>query len=708
MKEELDIRDYVKVLRKKRWAAISVFLAVFLFTGLVTFTSKPVYRASALVYIDPGVVTQYTFQQQTYPMDNPSYMQTQMGIIRSESIARNVVARTGLGELARQRDGRGLSFASVLGFFLTAAPKQPAGGKEEAAVKTFLKKLGVETLKNSNLVRVSYEDEDPVLAARIVNETVDTFVKRNLEMKVAPAREAMVWLNDKLDEIRSRMSRSTSELQDFKRDMGLIVTGEKQANISLQALSDLNAKVITAVAKRSEAEVKYQQVRSLSRTEDGLMSMPAVINNGLIQDLKSKESELNNEIAELSKKLGDRHPKMIRVNNEMDALKRKIKTEVELIKESIKNDYEAALKEEQAMKAALAEQKAEAMNYERRSTEYDLMRQDVEGSMEIYDTVLKKFQESNLMGNINMSSVQLLDKAVPPERPVKPRKALNLVLGLLIGSLGGVGFAFLFESLDNTYKTPEDLEEHLGLPILGYVPRMKELKKEGGAKTARMAVADPKSAYAEAFRNIRSNMLLSTVDAGPKVIQICSPLHSEGKSMVSLSVAVILAAAGERVLIMDCDLRKPILHKALNVPHANGLSSFLTGQAELDAIIAPTPFRNLSFISAGPISPNPGELVGSARMAELVKTLRGMFDRVIIDCPPYLGIADASILTPITDGFLLVVRGGSTTKEAAMKTARAINMINARVIGVVLNDVSGRSESQYQYYYKYNYGHYDN
>lgn len=705
-RKELEISEYVKVVKKRRWTVASVFLAVFLSVAVYTFTARPIYEATSVVYIDPGVVTQYTFQQAQSPIDNPSYIQTQIGILRSESIARTVVAKAGLAGAAQEKAGVELLLANVLDSLGPGFRPDQEDDNVGDAVRVFHKKLGTEALKNSNLVKVSYKDEDPALAAKVVNETVSAYIERNLEMKVAPAREAMAWLNTKLGDIKSRMTVSASQLQDFKREKGLIVTGDKQMNISLQALSDLTSKSLAATARKSEAEVRYQQVQKLAKTQDGLMSLPAVINNKLIQDLKAQESLLNKEAAANSKKYGDKHPKMISLSNERDVLKQQIKNEADLIVASLKNEYETSRREEQAVRAALSQQKGEAMSYERRSTEYDLMKQDVQGSTDIYDAVLKKFQESDLMGKMNMTSVQLLDKATPPNRPVRPRKALNLILGVIIGSLGGIGFAFLFEYIDSTYKSPEDVEEHLALPFLGMVPRINELKKTVGTATAKPFAVNPKSTVAEAFRNIRSNILLSTGDTNPKVIQVCSPIHSEGKSLVSLNTSCIMAAAGEKVLLIDGDMRKPSLHKALGLPHSNGLSSILAMQASLESVITPTGINNLSFISSGPISPNPGELIGSNRMAEIIKSLRGTYDRVIIDCPPYLGIADASILTPLTDGILLVVRSEITSKEAAMKATKGMSMINAKILGVVLNDLSSKSESQY--YYNYNYGHYNN
>jgi polysaccharide biosynthesis transport protein len=378
----------------------------------------------------------------------------------------------------------------------------------------------------------------------------------------------------------------------------------------------------------------------------------------------------------------------------MDALQEQIKSEVNFIVLSFKNSYDVALKDEQNIKAAFAQQKAAAMNYDKRASEYDIMKQDVEGSRSIYDVVLKKFQESTLTGSMNMSNVQLLDQAVPLEKPFRPDKPMNLMLGLIIGLMCGVAASFAVEFLDSTFKTPDDVEEYLRLPMLGVIPRIKNIEN---------FMADPKAPGAESFRNVRSNLLLSTGDKAPKVVQICSASHSEGKTTFALNMASIMAAAGERILLIDADLRKPRLHKMLKAANRQGLSNHLCGQTGLDDIIKQSQIEGVDVITSGPIPPNPSELLGSRSMRDSLVLLSRLYDRVIIDCPPLAGLADAPLVSSMSDGIILVIRGSKTPRDLVVKSKKNLEAINARVLGVVLNDVRGRSD---QYYYQYNYGYY--
>ncbi|MGC2424886.1 MAG: polysaccharide biosynthesis tyrosine autokinase [Nitrospirota bacterium] len=698
--EELDIKAYLKVLKKRRWTVISVFLSVLLTVTAATFMMTPMYKASAQVYIDQGNTSQYTpLQQAQDPIDASSYLQTQLGILKSVTVARKVAKYLRLDQNKGQYISEG-PLQSLLRFFGVAHENLKAD--DDQAARNIQGKLQVAVVKDSNLVTVSYEDSDPVLAARVVNATVRAFVEQNLEMKVAPAKEAMSWLNDRLGEIKERMNQSSNQLQDFKQQKNLISTGNNQSNLSLQSLSELNTQVLDAVAKRYDAEIKYQQVQHLAKKPGGMMTLPAVMNDSVVQGLRVQQSALNTEIAEKSKKYRDNHPEMVKLRNEMGSLQKQLDNEVNLVVAGLKNNYDEALRSEQTLKKALVEQKAEAMSYERRTNQYNIMNEDVDASRQVYDMILKKFQESDVMGSISMSSVQVLDPADPPKAPSSPRKTLNMLMGVVLGLFSGIGFAFLVEYLDNTYKSLEELEEHLKLPLLGAVPTNKLLKDLKNGRKALTGLQPTKSPYSESFRSIRGNILLTTGDMVPKVIQICSSVHSEGKTTSCIALAAAMASAGEKVLVIDSDMRKPRLHRYLNLPNTSGLSTLLAHQTDLESIIRKSDL-GFHIITSGPLSPNPSELLGSRLMRELIAGIREEYDRVIIDCPPAIGIVDSSFLGQFTDGIILVIRSGKTPKDLVVKTKKNFGATKARIIGVILNDVSVRSEVYSYYNYNYYY-----
>ncbi|MHB8174432.1 MAG: GumC family protein [Nitrospirota bacterium] len=694
MREDLGFRDYLIILSKRRVSVAAIFVLFVLAVAAVTFTMIPVYKATAQVYIEPPNL-QFNIQKQEIEnqVDTGAYLQTQVDIIKSETIARKVIEDLHLDRPQQEKKS----------FFLLDLLKKKDTGKApsmESSIKVFEKHLNVEAVKDSNLVKVSYEAENPDIAALVANETVQAFIDQNIDMRTAPAKSYMAWLNGELNKIKDRMNESSDSLENFKRSESL-VGGDRSSNVTLTALNDLNAKVLSAEAKRYQAEIKYQQVMKLSSVPGGLMSLPDVLNNKLVQDLQAQETMISKDLAEKSKKYGEKHPVIIRLDNEMKQIKKQINGEVKLIAEGIKNDYDEARREEQSLRGAFNRQKAEAMNYDRSSAEYELKKEDVEGAKAIYEQVLKKAQETNVMGTINVSNVQFIDKATPPKTPAKPKKVLNMLLGIVLGLFTGVGFALVSEHMDNTYTSPEELEDNLGVPMLGIVPKSSQQDDKKPENIT--AVTDPISPMAESFRTIRSNILLSRQNHTPRVIQICSALHGEGKSTISVNLASIMAAAGERILLIDGDMRRPRLHKTFEVPNTRGLSSVITKKAELADVMRKTRVPNLTFISSGPLYSNPGEMLGSTSMFNLMAGLREQFDRVLIDCPPYLGIADASLLTPLSDGVVVVVRSGKTIKDAVLKIKKNMDTIKAEILGVVLNDMAVRSVD---YYYHYNYSDY--
>ncbi len=690
LREDAGIQDYIKITSKRRWVIVAVFLAVFSSVTIYTLTATPIYKSTARVYVDPGTQNNEVNLQQAQAVDISSYIQTQLGILRSDSIARAVVQKMGMGKT--QAVGSG----GLMGFFLRRQTVISPEQRLEAAVNGIKSNLSVEEERNSNIIRVSYTDTDPARAAEVANAVVQAFIERNLEMKVEPARAAIAWLNSRLGVIKNQMTQSTNQLENFKSSNGLIQTNGNDSNISVQALSDLNQKLLADQAARAKAEVKYQMVQKLAKTRDGLMTLPDVINDKVIQDLNGQKSALDKKIADASRKYGPRHPEMIRLRTEMATLNKQIKQEENFIVLSIKNSYIEALKDEENLKAAFEQQKANAMNYEKSASEYDIMKQDVEGSRSIYDAVLKKFQESSLAGSMNMSNVQLLDSAVQPEAPFRPDKKRNILLGLFIGLMCGIGASFLMEMLDNTFKAPEDVEEYLHLPMLGIIPRIKKIES---------LTSESRASGMEAFRNIRGNLLLSTGDKAPKVVQIVSAGHSEGKTTFALNVTRIMAAADEKIILIDADLRKPMLHKLLKTVNKQGLSSLLSGQTGLNDVIIKSGIEGVDVITSGPIPPNPSELLGSKTMRESILELSRRYDRVVIDCPPLAGLADAPLVSPMADGMILIIRAGKTSRDLVIKSRKNLEAINARILGVVLNDIRGRSD---QYYYQYNYGYYFN
>ncbi len=695
IKEDIGTLEYFSRLRNRWRPMAAIFIVICLVVAVITFSMKPVYKAVAEIYIDPGAGSQFGTQPAMNPLENKVYIKTQLSILKSDAIARKAVTSLHLDQAAADKPGL-LMWPFSLLFSLARATDSPV--VQQDAVESFKHNLKADAINNSNVIEVTYTAGDPVLAASAVNTAVQALVEQNLDMKVAPAREAMQWLNGSLEKIKANMTDTATRLQDFKQDKGLLVTGENDTNISLKNLSDLTSKALAAEVRRNEAEVKYQRVLALSKEEDGLMSLPEVIDNKLIQDLKNQEAVSAKQSAELTKRYGEKHPQIIRLKNEKDTMDRQIQAEVSHIVASIKNDYHDSLRVEQSLKASLGRQKAAAMNYERRSSEYELKKQDVDGAKGVYDTVLKRLQESSMM-NLNISTINFFQKAEPPLKPYKPKIKMNLLMGLALAVFSSLCAGMVLEYLDRTCKTPEDIQDNLGLAVLGVVPRSLELV--GRQLKGVPLLPKPASVAAEAFRDIKGNMLLRA-DMDPRLIQVCSAMHSEGKSTVALNFANSLAAVGERVLLVDADVRRPSLHRLLGQANTKGLTSLLTEKAGIEEVVIKTRFPNLYFIPSGPAVTEMGMLLRSPAMYSSMESWRANFDRVVIDSPPYVGPVDAHLISSMVDGVVLVVLSGKTDMDLLSRTLRNLESLKINILGCVLNDALNKS-----YYYNnryYNYG----
>jgi capsular exopolysaccharide synthesis family protein len=697
-KEEMGMLDYLRRLRSRGGLMASVFIAVLATVAAATFMMKPVYKATAEVYIDPDAGSQFGHAQVQRMQDNSLYVQTQLSIFQSEAIARKVVGELGLDKV-RGAENKSKPFLSGMNWpWFPATAVETDEEKIERAVKKFKRKLSADYIPSSNVITVSYEAGNPEFAANVVNKTVDSVIQQNLDLKMAPAKDSMAWLEGRLGSLKDSMNQSAGRLQSYKAEKGLIVTGDRQANISLQGLADLNSKVLAASANRYAAEVRYHQVQKLAKDPAMLLSYPDMIENKTIQSLKVEQNTLAKEVADGSKKYGDRHPQMVRLHNEMDAVNRQMEREAALVVAAVKTGYEGALRTEQALKDALDTQKAEAMSYERRSAEYTQKEQDVEGARQTYDEILRKFQESNILGSIGVSSVQFLHRAAPPLKPDKPQKVMYLALGTLFALMCSISFGVTAEYLDDTCRSADDIEDGLGLSVLGVVPRNTLLTGARG-KDGPLALPQPSSLFAESFRNIKGNILLRT-DDNPRVIQVGSAVSAEGKSVVALNLACSLALAGDRVIVIDADMRQPSLHRYLKLPKGPGLTGLLGGRSGLAEAVIKTDIPNLEFIPAGQPTAGSGEMIKSEAMRELLGKLRSSYDRVIIDCPPFLGPVDSYLLTPLVDGVVLVVLSGKTGREMLVRMMKDLRAINARMLGCVLNDAVNRTEQYYSYSYE--------
>jgi exopolysaccharide transport family protein len=708
------LTDYVRVLYKRRWTALGALFAVILTATVYSFTATPVYEARAKLLIDvenPNVVDfKEVIEQDRARAD---YYQTQFNLLQSRSLARRTLESLKLWDALAPPAGAGKDSASdtVARWVSTALGRTPAARREpdettrqSAAMDTLIRNLVVAPLRNSRIVDLSYRSPDPDQAAALVNAHAHAYIEQNLEFKFLSSKEATDWLAQRLGEQRHAVEASESALQQYREKNDAVPLGT-QENIVVQKLSDLSAAVTRAKTERIEREALHNQLVSIQHDRVALDTFPAVLSNTFIQAQKAELANLQRQEAALSDRLGDRHPDIIKMKTSIQAAESKLQGEIEKVVQSIRNQYLSALAQEQSLTSALDSQKREALSMNRKAIEYSVLQREVESSRQIYDSLLQRAKETGISGELRTSNVRIVDLAETPTKPVSPRRGLNILLGLLGGIMFGGCLAFFLEYVDNRIKSPDELKQHLGLPALGLIPAIAAKVLQNGQSPLMNRGVPP--SFAEAMRTLRTNVLFSSAVDGGKSLVVTSTGPGEGKTLVASNLAIAFAQAGQRVLIIDADMRRPRVHEVLSLPQEPGLSNVLVGSVKASEAIKATGITGLWILASGRTPPNPPELLGSQRFRDLLDSLRDHFDWVIVDTPPVMAVSDAALIAHFATGVVYVVGAEMTSRFAAQSGLEQLQSARAHVVGAVLNRVDlERDAYYYSHYYRREYGHY--
>ncbi|MCL5023987.1 MAG: polysaccharide biosynthesis tyrosine autokinase [Nitrospirae bacterium] len=708
--EEIHLRDYWKVIRKRGNSVVMFFAVVVAVATVGTLTATPVYRASTRVLIDRENQYIQNLNQGYVDFYSEDYYHTQYELIKSTAVAYRVVKNLNLEEnpgfnpSAKRpgREGRGL-FGVLSGIFKTGkTPAQPPAEDQALALARKIQGgLRVEPVKNSRIVNISYEYRDPRMAAAIANGVATAYVEQVLEIKMGTAKQAVEWMSKKIDEQKKALEESQRALQEYMKDKDVVELENMKEALTPQKVQNLGAQLVMAEAKRKETEASYSQAKGFTNNLTGALTVPAIAGDPVMQSLRTEEIKIEKDIMEMSKKYGDKHPLMIRLREDLRALREKMASEAKRIITSMKNDYELAKAREAGLRNSLAQGKGEAMALSEKSIQYGVLKREVESNQQMYDALLKRIKETSLIEEVKSFNIYIVDKAEVPKGPVRPRKFLNVLMSVIVGLFGGVGVAFFLEYIDNTFKKPEDVEEKLSLPVLGVIPFIKQSDIQDG-RFELVSHADQKSSISEAYRALRTSLLLSAVEP-IKSFAVTSCIEDEGKTTTAINLATTLAQMEKMVLLVDADLRKPKVHSVLGLDNSVGLSNFLARQV-VQGIIKDSAVPNLSVITSGPLPPNPSELLGSQRMKEFLDIVTEKFDVILFDTAPLITVTDTTILTDAVDGAVLVIKSGTTTFDVAGRGVKLLKDVNAKILGIVLNSVDAKKEGYrylYPYYYQY-------
>ena len=723
---EAHLMDYVRKVYRHRWIAVTTFAVIVVGAAVSTFSTTPIYEGRVQLLLDPETPNVMSFKEgmdQAYAYGYEEYYyQTQYTILKSRGLARRTIESAKLWDSPEVGGGKPQAQAS---FSLTAtvrgavrwavglfySPPRKAGrpdaaetARQSGIIDAFLGSVTVAPVRNSRLVDVRFTSSSPEMAAAMANTLAKEYIAQNLEYKFRATRDAAAWLTEQLAQERKKLEDSEQALQRY-REKGDAVSLEDRQNIVVQRLTDLNAAYTKARTDRFEKEALYNQLKSLQNDRTALDTFPAILSNSFIQQLKSQLADLQRQQAQMADRLGEKHPDMIKQNLAIQSTEAKLTGEIAKVVQSVRNEFLSAQAQERSLAEALDGQKTDALSLNRRGIEYGVLRREAESNKQMYELLMQRAKETGISGELKTSNIRVVDQAEIPRGPIRPNKSRDLSLGLLGGLLGGIGLALFMEYIDNRVKNPDEIKAVLGLSFLGLVPGLRDKDLEDG-KVPLLTGSVPQN-FAEAFRTVRTNVLFSSAEQGSRSVLVTSTQPQEGKTVVTANLALALAQTGQRVLLIDGDMRKPRQHELFNMTQDPGLSSLLVGKAKASDAVRKTGMNNLWLMPAGPNPPNPAELLGSTRFKDLLKTLGEHFDWMVIDSPPVMAVTDASVIGHLTTGVVFVIGSEQVARNTARSAIEQLLGSRATILGGVLNRVNVRKNPYYYaHYYKHEYAGY--
>jgi succinoglycan biosynthesis transport protein ExoP len=751
--EGMRLRELWHTVKKRKWLILTIAVIVTTIVTVEAYRAKSTYRASAFIELGKdtpsvkpaagGMVIQ-TDEDIYYPQLS---INTSLFRLTSEPLLEDVIASLKLDENPKFVEPQRASVWEALqSIFNRASLKSPdsqsptvvapltlapalngrRSPEESERLAPFVSmvagSLQAEQVKETRTLKVTYTHTDPVITAAVANGIAQDFIGRTFESKTEEFTSASNWLDVTTRELKSKVEKAEQGLADYTREHNIFSTDNK-ATLTTDKLSRLHDQATRTETDRILKQSVYEEVKSGRGA-----GLPAAFADPKITALQSKLEELQATEGKLDLKYGPDHPQVTEIKQQIKITRDHMATSRKALEDKLKSEYELAARDEQSLKAALNLAKGEAVQQNQDAIQFNILKQEVDTAKALYTDFLQKTSQAKVEVAQQHNNMRLIQPARVPGGPVGPSRFRMIMIGFFLSLIGGVGVAYFLEYVDNTIKTVEDVNRYMKLPALGVIPAIaaaaqgrlkgkngKRLMVAGpsGSEAAemphadRLAVIDNRSSAAEAYRVVRTSMLLSTAGNPPKTVLITSSQPGEGKTTTVVNTAISLAQLGASVLIIDCDLRKPSAHKVFGVDHSKGLSTYLSRDIEIDGLIIKLQISNLSLLPCGPIPPNPAELISSERMRNLLRTLSERYDHVLIDSPPLIHVTDPVILSSLVDGVILVVHGGKSTRAVTQRARQELASVGAKVFGVVLNNVDLKRDGYDDYYYHRYYSGYE-
>ena len=720
---DLHILDRLAAVHRHRRLAITVFLLVVMVMMLQSYSTVPMFRAQARLLIEDERTTMVMGMSPNDPsfwMDPAPYFETQYEILRSRGLAERVVEKLSLsgipeltgqdseprGIIAELRSARRSLFSSMRSLLSGPPPEGDAAASTDetatvAQAQALLSSLQVSPLEGTHLVDITVEGRSPEFTALAVNTLIGEYVQQNLDQRLQNTDKTLGWLEEELRRQQGKVVEGERALAEYRESQDALSLDDRQ-NIVVARLNQLNDTVTRAQTTRVQKQALYAQVKDISPDSAAVGSFPAIVQNPAVQGLRASLGDLESEKARLSERYGERHPDIVNLTASIEAVSGQLRAQIVSALEAIRNDYESALAEERNLRAQLEAQKRTAMDLDSKHVSYTVLQRESESTRMVYEGLLGREKELQVVANNRANNARVVDRAEVPAGPFAPNPRRDWLMAIVLGLMLGIGLAFGVEYLDDTIKTPEDVTRKLGRPLLGLVPAAQ------GTHAPLLSGAVPHD-FGEAFRSLRTSLVFTSGGKSTRIIAVTSTQPLEGKTATACNMAMVLALGGHRVLLIDADMRRPSLHKAMGLSNAIGLSHVLAGQAKIREGVQRTHDPNLFVLSGGLPPPNPSELLSSGRMKHFLTSLiNGPFDWVIIDTPPVVAVTDAVLLMPAVSGVAFVI-GSEMTRVGHVQ--RALEMLQStghlNLLGVVLNRVDfNRNKYYYNRYYGHSYKNY--
>lgn len=703
---ELNLLDYWLLIKKHRAQIFKLTFVITLLATLVVFQMTPVYRGTALLLIENAKSKVLTLNDlYDGQRDTSEAFNSQVQILKSRPVAEKVISKLKL------IDHPAMDPRQHKGWFSS----DPTGTKEEieahlmdAVVREFEHSLTIEPVLKSQIVKVSFDSPDRELAAKVANAVVDSYIDNDLESRAEMTQKANVWLTQRMDGMRKKLEESEKALQHYREQENIIDNKGVVLSGTGKQFEEVSSGLISARMHLAEAQSAYNQVKNhKGESLEMLSSVPAVLKDPTVQQMKHAESEATRKLTEYKSRYAPAHPKMIAAEAEQKSAHEALARAVDAAVNGIIREYEMARSTAGAMYGAQAQTKAEIQELTRKEFQLSVLQRDVDSNKQLYENFVNRAKETEAAANLQATAGRLVDPAVVPSSPVKPKKLQVIAIAAILGLLAGVAFVFVLDYLDSTMHSVPDVERRLQADVLGTV-QILDPKEGESTNPARAFLENPNSPFSESVRSIRTAVLLSAIDVPHRVVAVTSTIPGEGKTTMAINLAFALGQM-KKVLIVDGDIRRPSVGSAIGdgMDKGPGLVDFLAGEAQIKECIRKTGSPNVFVLPAGTRFNSPLELLSSQKFAETVTKLKELFDVVVIDCPPLKPVSDALVISRYANAVVFVVKSDATPYQLASAAVKRLHSIKAPLLGVVLNQVDFKKADRYGHYsyqYQYAYG----